>query len=300
MQVQSRSAVALSSKASARLQWWKSRRWRTQAVRSVVFLLLLAGSALFLFPLFWMISTSLKSNDQVYTVPTVWIPSPLVWENYPNALSKMPFWTFLRNSAITSAIPVFGAVLSASMVAYSFARIEWPGRDMWFVVLISSMMLPGQVTMIPLYILYSNLGWINTFLPLIVPWFFGGAFYIFLLRQFFIGIPMDLTDAAFIDGAGHLSIWWRIILPLSKPALATVAIFTFLFTWNDFLGPLLYLTREEMYTLQVGLQYFREQYAVAWQELMAASTVVLMPTIAIFFLGQRYFVQGITLTGIKG
>jgi multiple sugar transport system permease protein len=300
MQAQVPSPVAPAPKANLRLQWWKSRRWRSQAVRTLVFLLLLSGSILFLFPLFWMISTSLKSNEQVYTVPTVWIPNPIVWENYPNALSKMPFWIFLRNSVITSAIPVFGAVLSASMVAYSFARVEWPGRDMWFVVLISSMMLPGQVTMIPLYVLYSNLGWINTFLPLIVPWFFGGAFYVFMLRQFFIGIPMDLTDAAFIDGAGHLSIWWRIILPLSKPALATVAIFTFLFTWNDFLGPLLYLTREELYTLQIGLQYFREQYAVAWQELMAASTVVLMPTVAIFFLGQRYFVQGITLTGIKG
>jgi ABC-type glycerol-3-phosphate transport system permease component len=149
-------------------------------------------------------------------------------------------------------------------------------------------------------VLYSRLGWINTFLPMIVPWFFGGAFYIFMLRQFFVGIPMELSDAARIDGCTHISIWWRIILPLSKPALTTVAIFTFMFTWNDFIGPLLYLNQENLYTLQVGLQYFREQYQVAWQELMAASTVVLTPTLVIFFLGQRLFVEGVTLTGLKG
>jgi ABC-type glycerol-3-phosphate transport system permease component len=247
-----------------------------------------------------MISTSFKVNEQVYTTPTVWIPNPIAWENYPNALTRIPFWTFLRNSCITSFIPVIGAVLSASLVAYSFSRIQWPGRDIWFMILIGSMMLPGQVTMIPVYVLYARLDWINTFLPLIVPWFFGGAFYIFMLRQFFTGIPMELSDAARIDGCNHLSIWWRIILPLSKPALTTVAIFTFMFTWNDFIGPLLYLSKENLYTLQVGLLYFRDQYQVAWQELMAASNVILMPTLVIFFLGQRFFVEGVTLTGLKG
>ena len=279
---------------------WKGRKARDIAMRTLVFLLLSAMGLLFLFPFFWMLSTSLKVNEQVYTTPTVWIPNPIAWENYPNALARMPFWTFLRNSCITSFIPVIGAVLSASLVAYSFSRIQWPGRDMWFMILIGSMMLPGQVTMIPVYVLYSRLGWINTFLPLIVPWFFGGAFYIFMLRQFFIGIPMELSDAARIDGCNHLSIWWRIILPLSRPALTTVAIFTFMFTWNDFIGPLLYLSKESLYTLQVGLQYFRDQYQVAWQELMAASTVVLTPTLVIFFLGQRLFVEGVTLTGLKG
>ncbi len=247
-----------------------------------------------------MLSTSLKTNDQVYRVPTVWIPNPVAWENYPRALSRMPFLLFLRNSCITSFIPVVGAVLSASLVAYSFARVKWPARNFLFIVLISTMMLPGQVTMIPVYVLYSRLGWVNTFLPLIVPWFFGGAFYTFLLRQFFTSIPAELSDAAFIDGCSHLRIWWSIILPLSRPALATVAVFTFLFTWNDFMGPLLYLTKERMFTLQVGLQYFRMQYRVDWQELMAASLVVLTPTLVIFFLGQRFFVQGITLTGLKG
>ncbi|UCC63371.1 MAG: carbohydrate ABC transporter permease [Anaerolineae bacterium] len=279
---------------------WQSRRLRDRAWRTFVFLSLAVGSVSFTLPLFWMVSTSLKSNEQVYTIPTVWIPNPIVWENYPQALNRMPFWIFLRNSCITSFVPVVGAVLSASLVAYSFSRVEWPGRDFWFMVLIATMMLPGQVTMIPVYVLYSKLGWIDTFLPLIVPWFFGGAFYVFMLRQFFTGIPMELSDAARIDGCSHLGIWWRIILPLSKPALTTVAIFTFLFTWNDFFGPLLYLKSERLFTLQVGLQYFREQYSVAWQELMAASTVVLMPTLVIFFVGQRLFVEGVTLTGLKG
>jgi multiple sugar transport system permease protein len=278
----------------------KGRKVRDIATRTLVFLLLSAGGLLFLFPLFWMLSTSFKVNEQVYTTPTVWIPHPIAWENYPNALSRIPFLTFLRNSCITSFIPVIGAVLSASLVAYSFARIQWPGRDVWFMILIGSMMLPGQVTMIPVYVLYARLDWINTFLPLIVPWFFGGAFYVFMLRQFFIGIPMELSDAARIDGCSHLGIWWRIILPLSKPALATVAIFTFMFTWNDFMGPLLYLSKEHLYTLQVGLLYFRDQYQVAWQELMAASNVVLTPMLVIFFLGQRFFVEGVTLTGLKG
>jgi multiple sugar transport system permease protein len=290
----------LVEKRTARIPLWKSRRFRDISWRVFVFVVLLGGAVTFIMPLLWMISTSLKSNRQVMVVPTVWFPDPIVWQNYPHALTRIPFLLFFRNSLITSLIPVAGAILSASMVAYAFARVRWPGRDIWFVVLISTMMLPGQVTMIPLYVMYSRLHWINTFLPMIVPWFFGGAFYIFLLRQFFLGIPSELSDAAFIDGCSHPGIWWRIILPLAKPALITVGLFTFMFTWNDFFGPLLYLTSEKMYTLQVGLQFFKMQYSVAWQELMAASTVVLLPTIVLFFAGQRLFVRGIALTGIKG
>ena len=290
----------MQRQSSFSLWSWQSRKLRSRVWHTAVFIWISLGSLMFMFPLFWMLSTSLKSNEQVYTVPTVWIPNPIVWDNYPKALSRMPFWLFVRNSCITSFIPVIGAVLSASLVAYSFSRLRWPGRDFWFMVLIATMMLPGQVTMIPVYVLYSKLGWINTFLPLTVPWFFGGAFYVFMLRQFFTGIPMDLSEAALMDGCSHPRIWWNIILPLSKPALATVAVFTFLFAWNDFFGPLLYLTNQRLFTLQVGLQYFREQYGVAWQELMAASLVVLLPTLVIFFIGQRFFVQGITLTGLKG
>ncbi|NLE46271.1 MAG: carbohydrate ABC transporter permease, partial [Chloroflexi bacterium] len=281
----------------------QSRKLAHRIGLATVFVLVTLGSISFMLPLFWMVSTSLKSDAQVYSLPTVWIPDPLVWENYPQALSRMPFWLFTRNSCITSFIPVIGAVLSSSMVAYAFSRLRWPGRDFWFIVLIATMMLPSQVTIIPLYIIYSKLNWINTFYPLTVPWFFGGAFYVFLLRQFFTSIPMDLSEAALMDGCSHLRIWSSIIIPLAKPALATVAVFTFLATWNDFFGPLLYLTNQRLFTLQVGLQYFRENtsttsFSLEWQKLMAASLVVLLPTLVVFFVGQRFFVQGITLTGM--
>jgi multiple sugar transport system permease protein len=283
----------------------KSRKLTNRISLAAVFLFVTAGSITFMLPLFWMLSTSLKSDAQVYAIPTVWIPNPPVWENYPQALSRMPFWLFVRNSCITSFIPMIGTLLSSSMVAYAFSRLRWPGRDIWFILLISTMMLPSQVTIIPLYIIYSKLNWINTFFPLTVPSFFGGAFYVFLLRQFFTSIPMDLSESALIDGCSHLRIWSSIIIPLAKPALATVAVFTFLATWNDFFGPLLYLTNQRLFTLQVGLQYFRENtstmsFSLEWQKLMAASLVVLMPTLVVFFVGQRFFVQGITLTGMKG
>jgi multiple sugar transport system permease protein len=197
-------------------------------------------------------------------------------------------------------IPVIGAVVSSSLVGYAFARVPWPGRDLWFIVVIATLMVPPQVTLVPVYVIFARLGWVNTFYPLIIPWFFGGAFYVFLMRQFFKGIPMELSDAAAIDGCTHLGILWRIIIPLAKPAIATVAIFTFLATWNSLLGPVIYLTNEKMYTLQIGLTYFRSEYSVEWQELMAASLVVLAPTLLIFFVGQRFFVQGLTLTGLKG
>ncbi|MBX2997293.1 MAG: carbohydrate ABC transporter permease [Caldilineaceae bacterium] len=255
---------------------------------------------MFLFPLIWMFSTALKTTQQVYMIPMEWIPNPFVWQNFPDALNRFPFWRFLGNSLITSLLPVIGALISCSLVAYSFARVRWPGRDFWFIIVISTMMLPPQVTLIPVYVIFARLGWVNTFYPLVVPWFFGSAFFIFLMRQFFKGIPMELSDAAFIDGCSHLGILWRIILPLSKPALATVGIFVFLGTWNSLLGPVIYLTNERLYTLQIGLTYFRSEYSVEWQELMAASLVVLSPTLLIFFLGQRYFVRGLTLTGIKG
>jgi ABC-type glycerol-3-phosphate transport system permease component len=281
-------------------RWWQGRALRRHASLGLVFFVLVVGSASFLLPLLWMLSTALKSNQEVFKIPTVWIPNPPMWENFPNALQKIPFFLFLRNSIITSLIPVIGALLSACLVAYAFARLKWPGRDVWFIILISTMMLPDQVRMVSTYVIYSKLGWVNTFLPLTVPWFFGSAFYIFMMRQFFMGIPMELSDAALIDGCTHFGILWRIIVPLAKPALATVAIFTFMFTWNSLMGPVIYLTKEEMFTLQIGLSYFRDQHSTQWQELMAASLVVLTPTLLVFFVGQRYFVQGITLTGLKG
>jgi multiple sugar transport system permease protein len=224
----------------------------------------------------------------------------LHWENYADAFRKMDFLLNLRNTLFICVSCVIGVVLSCSLVAYSFARIPWPGRNVAFVLVLATMMLPYQVTIIPLFAVYSKLGWIGTFKPLIVWSFFGVPFYIFLLRQFFMGIPQDLSAAARIDGCNELGIFWRIILPLAKPALATTALFTFLFEWGDFLYPLVYLQDDRQYTLAVALQQFQSAHENMWGPLMAMSTVITLPIVIVFFLTQKTFIQGITLTGLKG
>ena len=272
-------------------------------------LLLLGISILFIIPLLWMISTSLKEAQDL--VGNRWIPSRLAWENYVDAFSfgMWPQWTL--NTVIITVLSVIGQVLSSSRVAYAFSRVRWRGRDTLFSLVLATMMLPSVVTMIPQFVLFANLPavgfigsrvWTNTYLPLIVPAFTGSAFYIFLLRQFMRGIPQDLTDAARIDGAGELRIWWSLIMPMTKPALAVVAIFTFQGAWQDFMGPLLYLQREELYTLQIGLRVFEHAAggAPAWNWLMAASLAVMMPVLLVFLFFQRYFIEGITLSGMGG
>jgi ABC-type glycerol-3-phosphate transport system permease component len=275
----------------------------------LAWLLLFGLSILFLVPFFWMLSTSLKDVRDLFD-PS-WIPQRLAWENYRDAFSFGLWRQWTTNTVIITAVSVFGTLLSTSLVAYSFARLRWPGRDFLFSIVLATMMLPGIVTMIPQFILYSKLPafgfqgsrvWTDTFLPLTVPAFTGNAFYIFLLRQFMRGIPMELSEAARIDGASELRIWWQIVLPLTKPALAAIAIFTFQFAWEDFMGPLLYLQREELYTLQLGLRQFEFAAggAPAWNWLMAASLVVMLPVVIIFLLFQRYFIEGVTLTGMGG
>ncbi len=222
------------------------------------------------------------------------------WRNYVDAFKKMDFFNNLRNTLFICVSCVLGTVLSCSLVAYSFARIPWKGRDVVFVMVLATMMLPYQVTLIPLFVVYRKLGWVGTFKPLVIWAYFGVPFYIFLLRQFFMGIPQDLSAAARIDGCNEFGIFWRIILPLSKPALATTALFTFLFEWGDFLYPLVYLQDDRQYTLAVALQQFQSQHESMWGPLMAMSTVITIPIIVIFFLTQKTFIQGITLTGIKG
>ena len=254
----------------------------------------------FLIPFLWMISSSLKPNYQIFEVPPRWIPNPPQWENYTEALTTLPFGRYMVNTAIITALTIVGHLLSCTLIAYAFARLRAPGRDVLFLVVLATMMLPYPVTMVPLYVLFKQLGWINTFLPLTVPAFFGSAFYIFLLRQFFLTIPPDFEDAAIIDGANTLQILWRVILPLSLPALATVAIFTFQAAWNDFLAPLIYLQKPDLYTVTLGLQFFRSTYTTNWAYLMAASLVTSLPVIVVFFLAQRYFIEGITLSGVKG
>jgi len=263
-------------------------------------LLLLPLAIMFLMPFFWMVSTALKSDRQVFAWPLVWIPSPLVWKNFPDAIAFFPFWLYLRNTAFIASCAVIGAVTSCSLVAYSLACVRWRGRDVLFMLAVATLMIPYQVTMVPLFITFSKFGWVGTYLPLIVPSFFGGAFFIFLLRQFFRTIPNDLIDAAKIDGASHPRIYAQIVLPLAKPALFTIALFQFLNTWTDFTGPLIYLSDSKMYTVSLGLQFFRLQHETMWQKLMAASVMLTGPIVILFFFTQRTFIQGITMTGLKG
>jgi multiple sugar transport system permease protein len=261
--------------------------------------MLIAVAVLFLAPALWMISSSLKPDYEIFaTPPTLWPTSPR-WQNYTEALTSLPFGRFAINTLIIALGTIIGHLLSCSIVAYGFARLRAPGKGFFFALMLSTLMLPYPVTMVPLFIIFSKLGLINSFVPLILPAFFGNAFYIFLLRQSFKQIPADLEDAARMDGAGTFQVLLNVILPLSRPALATVAIFTFQAAWNDFLGPLIFLHDQSLYTLQLGLSLFRGAYNVQWAYLMAASLVVTIPVIVIFFLAQRSFIEGVGFTGMK-
>ena len=223
-----------------------------------------------------------------------------MWSNYVEAVQYIPFFTYLKNT-LTIAVPAtIFTTLSSSFVAYGFSRVKWPGRDIVFMILVSTMMLPYQVTMVPLFVVFKNLGWIDTYKPLVVPTLFGGAFYIFLIRQFLMSLPMDLQDAARIDGCSELRIYWQIMLPLTKPALATTALLTFIGNWNEFLMPLIYINTNSKFPLALGLQQFQRQYGAEWALLMAASTLMTIPIITLFFATQKTFIRGIALTGIKG
>lgn len=273
---------------------------RTSLSHSVSMLLLVIVAALFLTPLVWMFSSSLKPEYQIFAQPPQLIPDPPRWENYTEALNYVPFGQYTLNSLFVSGMTIAGHLVSCTLIAYAFARLRAPGRDALFVLVLATMILPYPVTMVPLYMLFNALGWVNSFAPLVVPAFFGSPFYIFLLRQFFLGVSPELEDAARIDGANRLQTLLYVILPLSRPALATVAIFTFQTTWNDFLAPLIYLHDQAHYTVTLGLDFFRSTYDVNWAYLMAASLVTMLPVVVIFFLAQSYFVEGITLTGLKG
>jgi multiple sugar transport system permease protein len=269
-------------------------------------LILLA--ALFVSPLLWMISTSLKPINETMTTPPRWIPSKIMWQNFPEAfayksekLGFIPFLLYGRNTLILTLLTVTGAVLSNAIVAYSFARMKWPGRDVFFAVTLATMMVPAPVMMVPTFTLFKWLGWVGTFRPLWVPAFFGSAFSIFLLRQFFRTIPMELSEAAKIDGCSEIQTFTDVVLPLAKPALAVVALFTFMGTWNDFMGPLIYLVDQDTFTLSLGLQAYQTQHGgTQWNLLMAASVIVVVPVIVVFFFAQKLFIQGIATSGLKG
>ena len=349
---------------------WKRIKQRKEYARKAVFhLVLLTGSAVFIMPFAWLVTTSVKEEDQIFKYPPVWIPTQQVkinldghrrglstfetagrsvkvaeisefqdgrkkirvlpgepdagrtfiverselskvrkfapkWENYSDALEFLPEEThkgliYVWNTVYITLLSILGTLMSSSLVAYSFARLRWPGRDALFLVLLSTMMLPGAVTMIPVFLVFRALGWVDTLKPLWVPSFFAGAFSVFLLRQFFLTIPTDLEDAAKIDGCSYFGIYWRVMLPLIKPALAALTIMTFMGSWNNFMGPLIYINSPEKMPLAYALQLFQTAHGAEFGLLMAASTLVMLPVLIVFFFTQRYFIQGITLTGIK-
>jgi ABC-type glycerol-3-phosphate transport system permease component len=279
-----------------------ARRWRRRMQLVLWLLVILTGAVVIMIPLAWMISTSLKRAGDVYLYPPVWLPAPPQWGNYAEVLAVADFGRYFLNSALVSGLTVVGSVLSSALAGYSFARLRSPGRSLIFLILLSTLMLPGTVTIVPTFVVFQRLGWLNTFYPLIVPAFFGNAFYIFLMRQFFMTIPLDLEDAGRIDGANSFQLFGRVMLPLATPALVTVAIFSFIGSWNDFFYPLIYLNSSDMYTVALGVANFQGSTRVGpqMQLLMAASFMATAPVLVVFFLAQRFFIRGIVFTGIKG
>jgi len=290
-------AISASRKPRQNQAWHLRRRAAVILIHGV----LGALSLLWVIPFYWLVITSLKPLEQVFSVPLTWFPDPVQWINYIQAFTHpgFPFLRLLANSMIYAVPSTVGAALSCSIVAYAFARMEFWGRDVLFSITLASMMLPGVVQLVPTYLLFHRLGLIGSFAALIVPSYFGSAFYIFMLRQFFLTLPWELTDAAHVDGANDWRIFWQIMLPLIKPAVLAVVVFNFVGCWNDFMGPLLYLQDSTKYPLSIGLYAFQTQHETQWHLMMAATLTVTVPLITIFFLAQRQFIEGITLTGIK-
>ena len=280
----------------------RRRRWpRAIASNLGKHTTLIVVSAMFALPLVWMIGTSFKTAQQALQFPVVWWPHPFVWSNYPDLFAALPYFRFFWNTFLYAAVTIVGVCASSSLVAYGFSRLRWPGRDALFYVMLMTLILPFACTLIPLFVMYKRFGWIGTYLPLEVPTFFGSSvFSTFLLRQFFMTIPHSLSEAARIDGANEFYIYSRIILPLAKPALASVILFQFVYCWNDYLGPLVYISNTNSYPLSLGLSLILGDYTTNWAWVMAGATAATAPIVILFFLTQRTFIQGITLTGQKG
>jgi multiple sugar transport system permease protein len=280
-------------------------RWGRVPWRKIIGLAMIIPLAvIFAIPFYWMVISSLKTKDEVFAWPMVWFPKELLWSNYPEAWATSPFTAFYRNTVVLTGLRLTGTILSCTSVAYAFARLRTPLKGVLFTCLLSTMMLPNQVTLIPTFVIWYRLGALDTYWPLVLPSFFGSAYHIFLLRQFFLSIPDQLGEAAKIDGASEWGILWRIYLPLSKPALAVVSIFTFQWSWGDFFSPLIYLIDVKKMPISYGIFLFRGQAQYGgimyWHYIMAMSTVMILPPIILFFTAQKYFIQGIVMTGIKG
>ncbi|HMN29344.1 MAG TPA: carbohydrate ABC transporter permease, partial [Caldilineaceae bacterium] len=292
---QSSAQTASEPDTTQRKRGWQGQKQLASVTRHA---LLIAVSILFVFPFYWMVVTALKENTRVFTYPIEWLPNPVRWDNFARAINYegFPFFLYLRNSIYYALSVMVGTVISCAAVGYGFARLRFPGRDLLFVITVATLMIPGIVTFIPTFILFKNLGMLGTYSPLILPAFFGNAFFIFMMRQFFQGLPVELADAARVDGASELRIFWQIMLPLVRPALLVMAVFTFLWTWHEFFTPLVYLSDSSQYPLSLGLFTFRAQRITEWSLMMAASTLVTLPLIVVFFFAQRYFLEGIRMT----
>ncbi|RPJ57601.1 MAG: carbohydrate ABC transporter permease [Dehalococcoidia bacterium] len=286
-----------------RLRQLRLTGWIGEILKYSILILL---AITYVMPFFWMVTSALKNDAQVYVVPPKWIPNPAFWSNFYNAWQSQPFNLYVFNTVVRYAIPsTLGVVLSSSIVAYGFSRLKWPGRDNLFYLCLATMMVPFQVQMVPLFMIFKRFDWLNSFLPLVVPAYFGSPFFIFMLRQFFMTIPAELSDAARIDGANEFDILFRVILPLCKPALTVVGLFSFIGAWNDYLGPLIYVHDQEKYVLALGVENMRRAFSFnstlsnTYPYLMAVSTIVVLPILIMFFFGQRMFIEGISLTGLK-
>jgi multiple sugar transport system permease protein len=295
-QEQTVTTLRRSAPASKQRVVWERRLWK-----GLIITILVVGAVIMSLPFVWLVSSSFKPEEKIFVFPPEWIPNPFRPQNYVEALLYKPFGLYFFNTMRIVVLNLVAILLSASFCGYGFARIRFPGRDFWFGLVLATLMVPYFVLMVPQFIMFSRLGWVDTFLPLTMPFFFGGgAFNIFLFRQFFRSLPEELADAGRIDGCTEFGIYWRIMMPLCKPALATVAVFTFLAAWNDYIGPLLYLRSDYNFTVAIGLATFRGVMRTEWNLLMAASTAMILPVILLFFFAQRYFVDGLVLSGLKG
>lgn len=279
---------------------YKSRKWRSQAGTLLLHLSMILLGITFLMPLAWVVSTSLKLPGQVFVTPIEWIPTEPKWDNYIEVFRRLPFHLFIRNSFFVSIMGTLGILFSSLTVAFGLSRLRWPGRDLLFTVLLVTMMLPGVVTMIPVFIIFKEIGWVGTFYPLWVPAWLGGAFYIFLMRQYMMTLPIELDEAAKIDGASNFRLLWQVIAPLCGPAIITITIFAFLHHYNAFMEPLIYISDNEMFTLPLGLLWFKGRFGNFWHLVMAASMITILPVILLFFFAQRYFIEGAQFTGLAG
>ncbi len=293
----------INASQARNVSWRQSRRVRSALVQVLAYIVVTAGAVILMIPFAWMLSSSLKAPEQIFIDPPQWIPDPILWRNYIDAWTALPFTRFLFNTLFVTLFGMAASILTSALVAYGFARYRFPGRDLLFIVLLSTMMLPYVVTLIPSFLIWRNLRLIDTYDPLVIGALFGGGpFFIFLMRQFMLGIPVEMEEAARIDGANTWQVFSRIVLPLVRPALLAVGIFSFQGYWNDFLGPLIYLNDMSRYTMTLGMFFFvgGASEAPKWNWLMAMSTLIALPILLVFFLAQRQFIEGITLTGIKG